>query len=148
MYLIAYRWKRTAKGIGIVGKKEMIKLLGRSPDDGDAVIQCWYAGYRNVSNAILSAFAPQKEKEDHHGQKTTDKNGITHITDGGLDIFRRVHKGRQSDLRHIEIDPFHFCKDLFYHIHRIGSRNRYGRYEESGRWRQSNAAEIGHYRCC
>lgn len=36
--LAAYRWKMTPSGIAIGSKEEMREALGRSPDDGDAVI--------------------------------------------------------------------------------------------------------------
>jgi hypothetical protein len=36
--LAAYKWKMTAAGIQVRSKEEMQEELGRSPDDGDAVI--------------------------------------------------------------------------------------------------------------
>lgn len=42
--LVSLRWKLTARGIQIVEKEVIKKKLGRSPDDGDSVIMCWWIG--------------------------------------------------------------------------------------------------------
>jgi len=42
--LTAARWKLTPGGILIEEKEEIKKRIGRSPDDGDAVIMCWSEG--------------------------------------------------------------------------------------------------------
>jgi len=34
----------TASGIKMLPKKDVVKLLGRSPDEGDSVVMCWYRG--------------------------------------------------------------------------------------------------------
>ena len=48
--LTAPHWELTANGIKITPKKELVKLLGRSPDRGDAVVMSWAAGARAVTD--------------------------------------------------------------------------------------------------
>lgn len=47
--LAAPRWELTPNGIKITPKKELVKLLGRSPDRGDAVVQAWSTGDKSVA---------------------------------------------------------------------------------------------------
>lgn len=42
--LTAPTFELTANGIKIMPKEKVVKLLGRSPDEGDAVLMCWSAG--------------------------------------------------------------------------------------------------------
>jgi len=42
--LTATTWELTANGIKVTPKKDVVKLLGRSPDRGDAVMMAWSAG--------------------------------------------------------------------------------------------------------
>ena len=42
--LTAPKFEVTPNGIKITTKKDLIKLLGRSPDAGDAVVMAWYSG--------------------------------------------------------------------------------------------------------
>jgi hypothetical protein len=44
--LAAPRWEMTARGVRIEDKKEIRKRLGRSPDDGDAIVMCLSEGNR------------------------------------------------------------------------------------------------------
>ena len=43
-------WELTANGIKVTPKKDVVKLLGRSPDRGDAVVQSWSSGARAVTH--------------------------------------------------------------------------------------------------
>jgi hypothetical protein len=42
--LTAPRFELTANGLKITPKDQVVKMLGRSPDDGDAVVMSWYSG--------------------------------------------------------------------------------------------------------
>ncbi len=42
--LTAPRFEITSRGIKITSKEDVVKMLGRSPDKGDAVVMCWSAG--------------------------------------------------------------------------------------------------------
>jgi hypothetical protein len=44
--LAAPRWELTARGIKIEDKNEIRKRLGRSPDEGDAIVMCLSEGTR------------------------------------------------------------------------------------------------------
>lgn len=50
--LTAPKWKLTPNGIKITPKDELVALLGRSPDRGDAVVQSWAAGARAVTDLL------------------------------------------------------------------------------------------------
>ncbi len=43
-------WELTPNGIKVMTKKDAVKLLGRSPDRGDAVVQAWSSGPRAVTH--------------------------------------------------------------------------------------------------
>jgi hypothetical protein len=47
-----WRWKLTARGIQIEDKKEIKKRLGRSPDDGDAIVMCLSEGAKAAAAQI------------------------------------------------------------------------------------------------
>ena len=47
--LAAPRWELTARGIKIEDKDEIRKRLGRSPDEGDAIVMCLSEGARAVA---------------------------------------------------------------------------------------------------
>ena len=47
--LAAPRWELTARGIKIEDKDEIRKRLGRSPDEGDAIVMCLSEGTRAVA---------------------------------------------------------------------------------------------------
>ncbi len=55
--LTSLRWKLTARGIQIESKEELKKpeRLGRSPDEGDAIIMAWSEGDRGVVIAMRKA---------------------------------------------------------------------------------------------
>ena len=57
--LCAYKWKPTTQGIQIESKEEMIKRLGRSPDDGDAVCM---ANITTVKTEVIEAMTRQDDK--------------------------------------------------------------------------------------
>jgi hypothetical protein len=48
--LTALAWELTANGIKVTSKKDVVAILGRSPDRGDAVVQSWSAGARAVTH--------------------------------------------------------------------------------------------------
>jgi len=48
--LTALAWELTANGIKVTPKKDVVAILGRSPDRGDAVVQSWSAGARAVTH--------------------------------------------------------------------------------------------------
>lgn len=50
--LTCLSWELTPNGIKVTPKKEVVKILGRSPDRGDAVVQSWSAGARSVTHAL------------------------------------------------------------------------------------------------
>ena len=43
-------WELTPNGIKVLSKKDVVALLGRSPDRGDAVVQAWSSGPRAVTH--------------------------------------------------------------------------------------------------
>jgi hypothetical protein len=47
--LAAPRWELTARGIKIEDKDAIRKRLGRSPDEGDAIVMCLSEGTRAVA---------------------------------------------------------------------------------------------------
>ena len=47
--LTATHWELTPNGIKVTPKRDVVKLLGRSPDRGDAVMMAWSAGEHNTS---------------------------------------------------------------------------------------------------
>jgi hypothetical protein len=49
--LTATHWELTANGIKVTPKRDVVKLLGRSPDRGDAVQMCWSAGDKAMTMA-------------------------------------------------------------------------------------------------
>lgn len=51
--LAAPRWKLTTKGIQIESKDEIRKRLGRSPDEGDAIVMCQSEGARAAAMQIM-----------------------------------------------------------------------------------------------
>jgi len=50
--LTSIKWKLTPNGIKITPKDEIVALLGRSPDRGDAVVQAWSSGDRAVTSML------------------------------------------------------------------------------------------------
>lgn len=48
--LTAPHWELTPNGIKITPKKELVKMLGRSPDRGDAVVMSWSAGAKAATH--------------------------------------------------------------------------------------------------
>lgn len=50
--LTALTWELTPSGIKVMPKKDAVKLLGRSPDRGDAVVQSWSAGERAITHMM------------------------------------------------------------------------------------------------
>ena len=48
--LTALSWELTANGIKVTPKKEVVAMLGRSPDRGDAVVQSWSTGAKAITH--------------------------------------------------------------------------------------------------
>ena len=48
--LTALAWELTPNGIKVTPKRDVVTLLGRSPDRGDAVVMSWSAGARAVTH--------------------------------------------------------------------------------------------------
>lgn len=44
-------YELTATGIKMMTKEKVVKLLGRSPDEGDEVVMCWYRGPTALTHA-------------------------------------------------------------------------------------------------
>ena len=49
--LTVLRWELTPNGIKVTPKKDVIKILQRSPDRGDAVVQAWSTGAKAITHA-------------------------------------------------------------------------------------------------
>ena len=45
-------WELTPQGIRLTSKKDVVKLLGRSPDRGDAVVLAWASGPKALTHAL------------------------------------------------------------------------------------------------
>ena len=61
--LAAPRWELTARGIKIEDKDEIRKRLGRSPDDGDAIVMCLSEGERAAARQLRErqrAWGPER----------------------------------------------------------------------------------------
>jgi hypothetical protein len=56
--LAAPRWELTARGIKIEHKDEIRKRLGRSPDDGDAIVMCLKEGTRAAARLLREQRRP------------------------------------------------------------------------------------------
>lgn len=50
--LTAPHWELTPNGIRITAKKDVVKMLQRSPDRGDAVVMAWASGPKAVTHAM------------------------------------------------------------------------------------------------
>lgn len=66
--LTAPKFEIGPNGIMITEKKQLVKDLGRSPDDGDAVVMAWYDGARAMTHAQIWT------KEQGRGQRTPQVN--------------------------------------------------------------------------
>jgi hypothetical protein len=56
--LTAVHWELTPNGIKVTPKRDVVKILGRSPDRGDAVQMAWSAGDR--SQTLLPNWRPDQ----------------------------------------------------------------------------------------
>lgn len=57
--LAAMTWKLTSRGIVMVSKPDLAKLLGRSPDKGDCVVNAWAYGETPVETAFrMQSYRP------------------------------------------------------------------------------------------
>ena len=56
--LTATHWELTPNGIKVTPKRDVVKLLGRSPDRGDAVQMCWSDGTK--SQTLLPDWRPDQ----------------------------------------------------------------------------------------
>ena len=50
--LTAVSWELTPNGIKLTPKDKLVKLLGRSPDRGDAVVQAWSSGEKAITGML------------------------------------------------------------------------------------------------
>jgi hypothetical protein len=50
--LVAPTFEITPQGIKAEPKEKVMERLGRSPDRGDTVVMCWYAGPRYATHAM------------------------------------------------------------------------------------------------
>jgi hypothetical protein len=73
--LAAPRWELTARGIKIEDKAEIRKRLGRSPDEGDAIVMCLSEGAR--------AAAAELRREARDARPKRDNLGYGHMKEGG-----------------------------------------------------------------
>lgn len=64
--LASYRWKLTSRGIQIEMKTEIKKRIGRSPDDGDAVVLSWCSGKRRVKSR------DERRPQEHGGAQAVE----------------------------------------------------------------------------
>jgi len=48
--LTALSWELTPNGIKVTSKRDVVEMLGRSPDRGDAVVQSWSAGDKAITH--------------------------------------------------------------------------------------------------
>lgn len=62
--LAGYRWRLTPRGVQIEDKEEMKKRIGRSPDEGDAVVMCWSEGQRAIKRGLIGAGATSNSRSD------------------------------------------------------------------------------------
>jgi hypothetical protein len=56
--LAAPHWEMTVRGIKIEHKDEIRKRLGRSPDDGDAIVMCLCEGARAAARLVREQRRP------------------------------------------------------------------------------------------
>jgi hypothetical protein len=69
--LAAPRWELTARGVKIEDKDEIRKRLGRSPDEGDAIVMCMSEGTRA---------AQAEQRRSQHGARPDRANlGYAHL---------------------------------------------------------------------
>jgi hypothetical protein len=73
--LAAPRWELTARGIKIEDKNQIRKRLGRSPDDGDAIVMCLSEGARAAAAELRRA---QQSARPEHANV-----GYAHLKDPG-----------------------------------------------------------------
>jgi hypothetical protein len=73
--LAAPRWKLTARGILIEDKDEIRKRLGRSPDEGDAIVMCLSEGTR--------AAAAELRRAERGARPERANVGYAHLKDAG-----------------------------------------------------------------
>lgn len=76
--LTATHWELTPAGIKVTPKKDVVKLLGRSPDRGDAVQMAWSAGTK--SQTLLPDWRPDQRvgtmADKRRPQVNTGRRGL------------------------------------------------------------------------
>lgn len=70
--LTAVHWELTPNGIKVTPKKDVVKLLGRSPDRGDAVQMCWSEGERQQN--LLPDWRPDQRVGTMAGKRRPQVN--------------------------------------------------------------------------
>ena len=71
--LAAPRWELTARGIKIEDKDEIRKRLGRSPDDGDAIVMCLSEGARAAARLLREQQRPPRPQRANVGYNELKK---------------------------------------------------------------------------
>jgi hypothetical protein len=71
--LAAPRWELTARGIKIEHKDEIRKRLGRSPDDGDAIVMCLKEGARAAARLLREQRRPPRPQRANVGYSELKK---------------------------------------------------------------------------
>jgi hypothetical protein len=71
--LAAPRWELTARGIKIEDKDEIKKRLGRSPDDGDAIVMCLSEGARAAAHLLRELQRPPRQERANVGYSEMKK---------------------------------------------------------------------------
>src|ERR1700726_1433546 len=65
--LAAPHWEMTARGIKIEDKDEIRKRLGRSPDDGDAIVMCLSEGARAAARQLRAQQSQERPERANVG---------------------------------------------------------------------------------
>jgi hypothetical protein len=65
--LAAPRWELTPRGIKIEDKDEIRRRLGRSPDDGDAIVMCLSEGARAAARQMREQRRPPRPERANVG---------------------------------------------------------------------------------
>jgi Terminase large subunit, T4likevirus-type, N-terminal len=73
--LAAPRWELTTRGIRIEDKNQIRKRLGRSPDDGDAIVMCLSEGTRAAAAALRRAQQEARPERANVGYAHLKKPG-------------------------------------------------------------------------
>jgi hypothetical protein len=73
--LAAPRWEMTARGVRIEEKKEIRRRLGRSPDDGDAIVMCLAEGNRAAAAELRRTQRGERPERANVGYEHLKRRG-------------------------------------------------------------------------